>query len=162
MILTASHVYHLYIARFLLGIAAGAYFVLIPLYVTEISDDRYDIYCFALFLWWSQLIIKNFWHFSVKKPGVFEFIDWISLQCWRSSWIDCFELFKLCSASMDIFNNSNYIYDRVFFLPGNAGLFDAETKKIGLFIFFMPVKFICYFNEFIFLISAITRKRKNH
>lgn len=38
--LLARSVYHLYIARFLLGIAAGAIYVLIPLFVSEISEDR--------------------------------------------------------------------------------------------------------------------------
>lgn len=38
--LIATTVYHLYIARLLLGFVAGAIYVLIPLFVTEIAEDR--------------------------------------------------------------------------------------------------------------------------
>lgn len=41
LILFGTNVYHLYISRLFAGLSAGAVFILIPIFVTEISEDRY-------------------------------------------------------------------------------------------------------------------------
>lgn len=41
-IIFGRYVYHLYVARLLAGCTGGGLFVCIPLFVAEISEDRYD------------------------------------------------------------------------------------------------------------------------
>lgn len=39
--LFATNVYHLYVARFIGGLAGGGALTIIPVYVTEIAEDKY-------------------------------------------------------------------------------------------------------------------------
>lgn len=39
--LLATNVYHLYVARLILGIVGGGALVIIPIYVSEIAEDKY-------------------------------------------------------------------------------------------------------------------------
>lgn len=41
LIIYAQNVYYLYASRFLLGFVGGAVFVVIPIMVAEIAEDRY-------------------------------------------------------------------------------------------------------------------------
>lgn len=43
LIASGQNVWWLYVARFLIGSAGGAYLIVNPVYVTEISEDKYTI-----------------------------------------------------------------------------------------------------------------------
>lgn len=40
LLLTGTHYYHIYAARFLFGLAAGGVYILVPIFVSEISFER--------------------------------------------------------------------------------------------------------------------------
>lgn len=44
LIIFAQNVYYLYASRFFSGFVGGAMFVVVPLMVAEISEDRYELH----------------------------------------------------------------------------------------------------------------------
>lgn len=44
LVLIGTHYYYIYVARFLFGLAAGGVFIMVPIFVSEITYERYN-YC---------------------------------------------------------------------------------------------------------------------
>lgn len=50
LVLIGTHYYYIYVARFLFGLAAGGVFIMVPIFVSEITYERYNfivVKCFT-------------------------------------------------------------------------------------------------------------------